>query len=103
MRFNWQLTKNQDIIVGTEFRNGLLQVDYITSQRYPNPVLRGKVNPNLNGGNHYTVVDFGTFLQYNYSNSEKRMNIGIGGRLDNKVFNQQRGSGYNNKLNPNNV
>ncbi len=99
LRFNYQLSQHSDLIFGAEIRNGLLQVDYITYPR-ENPSLYGKVNPKLEGGNHITIVDFGTFGQYNYSNPTKFINIGIGGRVDNKIFNERSALGYRLKFNP---
>ena len=99
LRFNYQLSQHSDLIFGAEIRNGLLQVDYITYPR-ENPSLYGKVNPKLEGGNHITVVDFGSFGQYNYSNPSKFINIGVGGRIDNKIFNERSTLGYRLKFNP---
>lgn len=99
LRFNYQLNQHSDLIFGAEIRNGLLQVDYITHVR-ENPTLWGKVDPKLEGGNHITVVDFGSFGQYNYSNPKKFLNIGIGGRVDNKVYNENDSLGYKLKFNP---
>jgi outer membrane receptor for ferrienterochelin and colicins len=99
LRFNYQINQHSDLIFGAEIRNGLLQVDYITHIR-DNPTLYGRVDPKLEGGNHITVVDFGSFGQYNYSNPIKFLNIGIGGRVDNKVYNENDSLGYKLKFNP---
>ena len=85
----YNLSDHIDISGGAELRDGLLQGDYVNSP-LPDPLANGYLH---DSASYYSVVDLGIFALASYKNAEKRMNVDIGGRLDNNVINNDYGYG----------
>jgi len=94
LRGLYNVTDRIDFTGGVEFRNGLLEGDYVNA-----PVR----DPLANGYDHdsasyYSVTDLGIFALASYNNADKKFNINVGGRLDNNVIDGD--FGYGSVFNP---
>ncbi|MCD6010512.1 MAG: hypothetical protein K0Q79_374 [Flavipsychrobacter sp.] len=85
-----------DILAGAEFTSGILQANYITTTLYP-AVLYGRAIDSP-GGNNFTTYTMSGYATASYHNAKRRLNIDLGGRVDNNRF---RGIyGYGTVFNP---
>ncbi len=87
-----------DVLAGAEFTSGILQTNYLTTTLSP-AVLNGKaIDSSSNGGDHFTTYTVSGYLTASYHNMKRRLNIDLGGRVDNNQF---RGVyGYGTVFNP---
>lgn len=89
---NYSINDLFDMVAGVEFRNGILQGDYVKGSIYPAAVY-GTTPDSLAGGNNYATYTYGAFSQLNYHNAKKRLNINVGGRFDYNRFRETQGYG----------
>lgn len=92
LRGLYNLTEQLDISGGLELRNGLLQGDYVKSS-LEDPLANGVGPDSANGGNYYGVVDIGARAQISYKNTTRKINLDLGGRVDNNRINNVFGYG----------
>lgn len=87
-----------DVLAGAEFTSGILQTNYLTTTLSP-AVLNGKaLDSSAKGGDHFTTYTVSGYLTASYHNMKRRLNVDLGGRLDNNSF---RGVyGYGTVFNP---
>jgi outer membrane receptor for ferrienterochelin and colicins len=85
-----------DVLAGAEFTSGILQANYITTTL--DPAVRYGRAIDSPGGNNFTTYTVSGYATAAYHNTKHKLNIDIGGRLDNNRF---RGVyGYGTVFNP---
>lgn len=89
---NYNVNKLFDVVAGVEFRNGILQGDYVKGSIYPAAVY-GTIPDSMAGGNNYSTFTFGAFAQVNYHDVKRKININAGGRFDHNRFRETQGYG----------
>jgi len=94
LRGLYNATERIDFTGGVEFRNGLLEGDYVNSS-LPDPLANGYTH---DSASYYSVTDLGIFALGSYNNADKKFNVNLGGRLDNNVINGD--FGYGSVFNP---
>ena len=80
-----------DLLVGAEFTTGILQANYITTTLYP-AVLYGHAIDSP-GGNNFTTYTMSGYATGSYHNAKHKLNIDLGGRVDNNQFREKYGYG----------
>lgn len=95
-RFLWAPKLNMDVTSGIEFRNSIIQGNYITSTS-PFPEETGAPAGVLNGGNNFRTFDLGIFSQVTYRYGDHLKLVG-GVRVDNNRVRRQ--GGYGTVVNP---
>ncbi len=100
LRANYIISQKIDLVGGIEFRNGIMQGDYVKSNTDPAAISGGVTVDSLKGGNHYSTYTIGAFVQANYQDKIRKININAGGRFDNNRLrlNQGYGSVFNPRL-----
>ena len=98
LKLDYRLDDRFSLLGGVEFRTGISQKDYIKAGNYPTYTqVLGTINPTP-GGNSITEYTTSGYLTGSYHNSDLKLNIDLGGRLDNNKFSQIRG--YGTQFNP---
>lgn len=95
-KVNCHIDNHFDVLAGTEFRTGIYQGNYITAIN-TNALTTGTINP-LPGGDAITEYTMSGYATASYHNTEKKINIDLGGRLDDNRFRETKG--YGNMFNP---
>ena len=95
-KVNYHIDDHFDVLAGTEFRTGIYQANYVTVVNAP-AITSGTINPTP-GGNAITEYTMSGYATASYHNSEKKINVDIGGRLDDNKFRETKG--YGNMFNP---
>ena len=98
LRANYTISQKWDMVSGVEFRNGILQGDYVKSNTDPVAIANGFTVDSLKGGNNYSTYTIGAFAQLNYQDKIRKININIGGRFDNNKL--RLSQGYGSVFNP---
>jgi len=82
------------LVSGLELRNGLIQVNYVTSFQQQHPTETGVPSAvqGLNGDNHHNQLDLGVYSQASYKATEQ-IKLTLGGRLDNNQVRETEGYG----------
>jgi outer membrane receptor for ferrienterochelin and colicins len=91
-KLNYVINEKMDFNLGVEFRNGLLQGDYVNAA-VEDPITNGTSANGIKGGNYYSVVDIGVYGQLSYQNRERKLNISAAARMDNNKTNSIYGYG----------
>ncbi|MCW3122011.1 MAG: hypothetical protein JWQ38_1503 [Flavipsychrobacter sp.] len=90
LRALYNFTDKIDFSGGLELRNGLVQGDYVNSS-LQDPLANGYMH---DSASYYNVLDLGIFALATYKNPLKRINVDLGGRMDNNVINNDYGYGH---------
>jgi outer membrane receptor for ferrienterochelin and colicins len=93
LRVNYLISQKIDMVAGAEFRNGILQGDYVKTTNNPPALSNGVVTDSLKGGNNYSSYTIGAFVQMNYQDKVNKININLGGRFDNNTLRLTQGYG----------
>jgi outer membrane receptor for ferrienterochelin and colicins len=97
MRFLWSPNNRIDVMSGIEFRNSLIQGDYLKSS-LPDPDETGTITERgILGTDHFRVFDLGIYSQAKIE-IFKDVNCVLGGRVDNNRIRQN--GGYGTVFNP---
>jgi outer membrane receptor for ferrienterochelin and colicins len=96
MKVNYKIDQHFNVLAGSEFRTGIYQGNYITSAISP-AVVNGTISATP-AGNSLTEYTMSGYVTGTYQNTEKRINIDLGGRLDHNRYRDT--SGYGNMFNP---
>jgi outer membrane receptor for ferrienterochelin and colicins len=80
-----------DAVVGSEFRTGILQANYLTSPL--NPAVFNGHAPDSAGGNNFASYTISGYATASYHNTAHRINVDLGGRVDNNGFRLHQGYG----------
>ncbi|WP_028665295.1 TonB-dependent receptor plug domain-containing protein [Runella zeae] len=96
LRALWSPLPTLDINSGVEYRNSIIQGNYITSAT-PNPDDIGFPADTLRGGNNFRALDLGIYTQATYRYSPS-LNLVAGLRLDNNRV--RKSGGYGVVVNP---
>ena len=98
-RVNYIINERWDVMLGFEVRNGVFQVNYLTTTASDNAILTGTVPPSP-GGNNLAVFDLSAYSQIAYQNPAKKFNFSLGGRWDKNVVSENSEIGYGSTFNP---
>ena len=80
-----------DVLAGSEFRTGILQANYLTSPLSP-AVIYGTVADSP-GGNNIVTYTISGYATGSFKDVKDKINIDLGGRVDNNQFREHNGYG----------
>ncbi len=92
LKLNYRLNDRIDVLAGTEFRTGIYQGDYIKSSVSPS-LINGTIAASP-GGNDFTEYTTSAYATAAYHNEVKKLNVDVGGRLDDNRFRETKGYGF---------
>jgi len=98
-RVNYIVNERWDVMIGIEARNGIFQVNYLTTTASDNAILTGTV-PASPGGNNVSVFDLAAYSQITYQNPVHKFNFSLGGRWDKNDVGENSKIGYGTTFNP---